>query len=271
MRPRLPADNTIYDQPGDIWWDELQPLHALRTLNPVRMRYFRDVLAGQGIDVAGKLVVDVGCGGGLLAEEIARLGVDVIGVDPSPNSIETARRHAASGGLSIDYRIGRGEELPVADSVADIVCCVDVLEHVTDLDSVIAETARVLKPGGLYLFDTINRTLLSRLLMIKLSQEWRATAWMPAGLHDWNQFITPAELSHALATHDLRMQKLAGIAPSIWPPALFLLLRQLRKGTISYAELGDKAAFALTTRLGVSYIGHATRTQGQRQEREGRS
>jgi 2-polyprenyl-6-hydroxyphenyl methylase/3-demethylubiquinone-9 3-methyltransferase len=180
----MPADNEIYNQPGDIWWDEHQPLYAIRTsLNPARLQYFASVFAARGMDPAGKVMIDVGCGGGLMAEEIARLGAAVIGVDHSAASIATAQAHAAASSLAIDYRIGSGEDLRAGDACADAVYCVDVLEHVADLHAVIGETARVLKPGGLYLFDTINRTRLSKLVMIKLSQEWAATAWMPPGLH----------------------------------------------------------------------------------------
>ena len=210
----MPADNAIYNQPGDIWWDERQPLHAIRTsLNPARMQYFAAVFSAGGFDPAGKVIIDVGCGGGLMAEEIARIGAAVIGIDPSPGSIATARAHAAASGLAIDYRVGSGEHLPADDGCADAVYCVDVLEHVADLDAVIRETARVLKSGGLYLFDTINRTRLSKLVMIKLSQEWAATAWMPPRLHDWDQFITPAELGAALARHGLTQHDLTGMAP----------------------------------------------------------
>jgi 2-polyprenyl-6-hydroxyphenyl methylase/3-demethylubiquinone-9 3-methyltransferase len=256
----MPANNEIYNQPGDIWWDEHQPLHAIRTsLNPARMQYFASVFAARGLDPAGKVIIDVGCGGGLMAEEIARLGAAVIGVDPSAASITTARAHAADGGLAIDYRIGSGEHLPADDGCADVVYCVDVLEHVADLDAVIGETARVLKPGGLYLFDTINRTRLSKLVMIKLSQDWSATAWMPPGLHDWDQFITPAELSQALARHGLDRHDLTGMSPGISPPALIRLLRQVKKAKLSYADFGRQAAFTLTSDLRASYLGHATK------------
>ena len=256
----MPADNEIYNQPGDIWWDEHQPLHAIRTcLNPARLEYFASAFTARGLDPAGKVVIDVGCGGGLMAEEIARLGADVIGVDPSAASIATARAHATASGLAIDYRIGAGEHLPAGDACADVVYCVDVLEHVADLDAVLGETARVLKPGGLYLFDTINRTRLSKLIMIKLSQEWAATAWMPSGLHDWDQFITPAELSESLARHGLDQHDLTGMSPGIAPPALLRLLRQVKKGKLTYADFGRQAAFTLTSDLRISYLGHATK------------
>jgi 2-polyprenyl-6-hydroxyphenyl methylase/3-demethylubiquinone-9 3-methyltransferase len=256
----VPADNEIYNQPGDIWWDENQPLHAIRTaLNPARLEYFAAAFAATGLHPAGKVIIDVGCGGGLMAEQVAELGAKVIGIDPSAASIATARRHAAAGGLAIDYLIGSGEYLPVGDACADAVYCVDVLEHVADLDAVIAETARVLKPGGLYLFDTINRTRLSKLAVIKLSQEWSATAWVPPGLHDWAQFITPAELGRCLVRHGLRQQDLTGMWPGVSPPALIRLVRQVKKGSLSCADFGRKAAFTLKGDLRGSYIGYATK------------
>ncbi|MEA2637112.1 MAG: 2-polyprenyl-6-hydroxyphenyl methylase / 3-demethylubiquinone-9 3-methyltransferase, partial [Chloroflexota bacterium] len=147
----MPVDNNVYNAPGDIWWDEHQPLNSIRTaINPARLDYFTRVLRELSVDPAGKTVVDIGCGGGLFAEEFARLGAAVIGVDPSASSLDTARAHAAAMGLSIDYRAGTGEHLPLDDASVDIACCVDVLEHVTDVDAVIAETARVLRPGGVY-------------------------------------------------------------------------------------------------------------------------
>jgi 2-polyprenyl-6-hydroxyphenyl methylase / 3-demethylubiquinone-9 3-methyltransferase len=256
----MPADNEIYNQRGDIWWDERQPLHAIRTaLNPARLQYFASVFAARGLNPAGKVIVDVGCGGGLMAEEIARLGAVVIGVDPSAASIATAQAHAAGSALAIDYRIGSGERMPADDGCADVVYCVDVLEHVADLDAVIGETARILKPGGLYLFDTINRTLLSKLVVIKLSQQWAATAWMPPGLHDWDQFITPAELGVSLARHGLGQHDLTGMSPGISPLALLRLLRQLKKGKLSCADFGRRTACTLTSNLRVSYLGYATK------------
>jgi 2-polyprenyl-6-hydroxyphenyl methylase/3-demethylubiquinone-9 3-methyltransferase len=255
----MPADNAFYDQPGDIWWDDDQPLSVIRTaLNPARLSYFASVFAARGISPAGQVAVDVGCGGGLLAEEMARLGAAVVGVDPSRSSLATARAHAAAAGAAIDYRDGSGERLPLADASADIVYCVDVLEHVRDPSAVLRETARVLKPGGLYLYDTINRTRLSKLVMIKLAQDWAATAVLPPGLHDWDQFITPAEMRGALGRHGLRSQDMAGMSPGVSPPAAFRLARQLKKGRLSYAEFGRRISLVLSRDLRISYIGHAT-------------
>lgn len=256
----MPVDNEIYNQAADIWWDEHQPLNAIRTaINPARIAYFTRILRDLGVNPAGKTVVDIGCGGGLFAEEFARLGAHVIGVDPSAASLATARSHAAAAGLPIDYREGSGEHLPLADASVDIACCVDVLEHVSDLDAVIAETARVLRPGGVYLYDTINRTRTSRLVMIKLFQEWRLTAWMPPNLHSWEQFITPSELNAALGRHELAGRDVVGIAPGVKPPQLLRMLRQLRKGRMSYGEFGHRAQFVVTGDTRVSYAGFATK------------
>jgi 2-polyprenyl-6-hydroxyphenyl methylase / 3-demethylubiquinone-9 3-methyltransferase len=257
----MPVDNEIYNARDDIWWDERQPLSAIRTaINPVRLEYFTGVLRRLGVDPAGKTVVDIGCGGGLFAEEFARLGAHVIGVDPSKPSLDTARAHAAAMAFSIDYRAGTGEQLPVDDASVDIACCVDVLEHVNDLDAVIAETARILRPDGVYLFDTINRTAMSRIVVIKLLQEWRCTACMPPDLHAWEQFIAPDELRAALSHHHLQGREIVGIGPRVRPPRLVRLLWQQRRGRISYGEFGRRARFVVTRDVRVSYAGYATKT-----------
>jgi 2-polyprenyl-6-hydroxyphenyl methylase / 3-demethylubiquinone-9 3-methyltransferase len=265
MRPAekeeaMAVDNEIYNRSGDIWWDEHEPLNTIRTaINPARIEYFTRVLRQLGIDPAGKTVVDIGCGGGLFAEEWARMGARVIGVDPSAPSLQTARAHAESQGISIDYREGTGEKLPLEDASVDIACCVDVLEHVSNLDAVLAETARVLRPGGVYLFDTINRTRLSKFVMIKLFQDWRFTAWMPPKLHAWEQFITPDELRSAMRRSGLDGRDIVGIGPGLKPPTLIRLMRRLRKGKISHGEFGRRAQFVVSKDTRVSYAGYASK------------
>jgi len=145
----MPVDNEIYNRLSSTWWDEQGFLNILRTAaNPGRFGYFREVLLKQvGVDPAGKKALDVGCGGGLLAEEFARLGCQVTGIDPSEPSLATARAHARQSGLDIEYRVGVGEALPFADEAFDLVYCCDVLEHVNDLAQVLAEISRVLRGG----------------------------------------------------------------------------------------------------------------------------
>ena len=215
----MPVDNQLYDRLAETWWGEDSALAMLRTgLNPARFGYMRAVLTERvGIDPAGKRVLDVGSGGGLLAEEFARLGCSVTGIDLSEQSVEAARAHAAESGLEIEYLAGAGEELPFEDGSFDIAYCCDVLEHVDDVQRVLAETARVLRPGGIYMYDTLNRTRRSRLIAIKVFQEWRSTAFMEPDLHDWDMFIKPSELEAALARAGLENRHSIGIGPGVTP------------------------------------------------------
>jgi 2-polyprenyl-6-hydroxyphenyl methylase/3-demethylubiquinone-9 3-methyltransferase len=258
----MPVDNTVYDRMADGWWDEGGFLHALAALNPARFGYMRRVLLEElHLAPVGLRVLDVGCGGGLLAEEFARLGCAVLGVDPSKESIATARRHAARQGLAIHYQCATGEALPFADQSFDTVYCCDVLEHVTDLGRVIAETARVLRPGGVYLYDTINRTFRSRLIVTKLLQEWRWTALMPARLHDWNMFIRPDELRQELEHHGLVPGGLTGLKPRANPFRLVRALRRRKRGLLSHAAAVREMDLGESPDTTVSYIGYARRSR----------
>jgi 2-polyprenyl-6-hydroxyphenyl methylase / 3-demethylubiquinone-9 3-methyltransferase len=254
----MPVDNTIYDWPGDIWWSDDGPLSAIRTaLNPGRLEYFGRVFADLRIDPRAKTVLDIGCGGGLLAEELARLGCRVTGVDPSAPSLALAREHAAREGLAVEYLRGSGEALPFPDASFDIACCCDVLEHVEDLERVIMETSRVLRPGGLYLYDTINRTFRSHIVLIKLFQEWRWTRFTPPHLHDWDQFIRPSKLVDVLARHGLRSLGYSGLMTRANPLTLARLLLQLKRGQLTQLELGRRAVLKLSGDASILYIGHA--------------
>ncbi len=254
----MPVDNTIYERMADSWWKEGGVLHLLAALNPARFGYMRRVLMEElRLAPAGLRALDIGCGGGLLAEEFARLGCAVVGVDPAEESLAAARTHAASQGLAIEYLGGAGEDLPLADESFDIVYCCDVLEHVTDLQRVIAETSRVLRPGGTYLYDTLNRTLRSRLIMIKLLQEWRWTALLPPQLHDWHMFIRPAELRRTLEDHGLVPCGLTGLKPRANPLRMLRALRQRQRGHLSYAAAVREMDLGQSPDTSVSYIGYA--------------
>jgi 2-polyprenyl-6-hydroxyphenyl methylase/3-demethylubiquinone-9 3-methyltransferase len=255
----LPVDNDLYNQPGDLWWGDAGPLSLLRTaLNPARFGYFRQVLTERlGLDPYGLRALDVGCGGGLLAEEFARLGCQVTGIDPSMPSIKTARAHASQAGLAIEYQVGVGEQLPFADASFDLVTCCDVLEHVSDLARVVAETARVLKPDGVYCFDTINRTFFSKLTTIKLLQDWQVTAILPPNLHVWEQYVKPAELSRLLARHGLNVQEITGLTPEAHPLTLLRLLQRHKRGKLSFQALSAAAHFKVGGHMLASYIGYA--------------
>ncbi len=255
----MPVDNAIYDR--EVWWDESRFLYSLRSsLNPARFSYFRSALIERlGLDPSGKRALDIGCGGGFLAEEFASLGCFVSGIDPSSESIAQARRHAKQSGLEIDYRVAPGEMIPFEDASFDIVYCCDVLEHVDDLQRVIAETARVLKPGGVYLFDTINRTFLSKFVMIKLAQEWQWSSFMTPGFHDHAKFIRPDELSSHFQSHDLLTREIAGMGPDANPLKLMRTLRQRKRGAIDFAEFGERLPFKVMKDTSVAYLGYAVK------------
>ena len=256
----MPVDNLLYDRLAAGWWDEPGFLHALAALNPARFGYMRRVLTEElRLTPTGLRVLDVGCGGGLLAEEFARLGCAVTGIDPSGESLAAAREHAAAQGLTIAYQRSMGEALPFAADSFDVVYCCDVLEHVDDPEQVIAETARVLKPGGVYLYDTINRTRRSLLVVIKLLQEWRWTALMPPRLHDWSMFIRPAELEGMLERHGLHPAGLTGIKPRANPLRLLRVLRRRRRGSLTYAEAVEQMDLGESSDVSLSYIGYARR------------
>jgi 2-polyprenyl-6-hydroxyphenyl methylase / 3-demethylubiquinone-9 3-methyltransferase len=252
-------DNKYYDRAATSWRDGTLPLSLLDAFTPGRFAYLRGVLDRLNIDPAGKATLDVGCGGGLLAEEFARLGCCVTGVDPSVPSLRYAIQHAREAGLDIDYRQARGEVLPFESGTFDIVYCCDVLEHVQDLDRVVAETARVLKPGAIYLYDTVNRTLASKIVLIKLAQDWRPTRVLDFALHDWNMFIKPEELQATLSRHGLHNQETVGFGPKSGPLAMAGALWDFKRGRVTFRDLGVRLQAGTITSLHISYMGYATK------------
>ena len=227
-------------------------------VNPVRFGYFQRVLEREcGRGRTGMTILDVGCGGGFLSEEFAKAGFSVTGLDPAPESIEAAQTHALASGLSVDYRVGSGENLPFVQSSFDHVTCCDVLEHVDDVDRVVSEIARVLKPGGLFLYDTINRTWMSKLAVIKVMQDWPSTSFAEPDSHVWEKFIKPAELTACLKRHGLIQKEMRGMGPGSHPIVTWLNFRRRVKGKISFKELGARLKFRESNDLSVSYLGFA--------------
>jgi 2-polyprenyl-6-hydroxyphenyl methylase / 3-demethylubiquinone-9 3-methyltransferase len=181
-------DLDYYDLNADKWWKKGETLYLSNHLNNYRFEFLsRYVSNWQGIKV-----LDIGCGGGLACEFLAKQDARVSGIDLSLNSIKIAQDHAQQNHLEIDYYWGVAEELPFEQNKFDVVLCCDVLEHVTDWKKVVLETYRVLSPKGLFLFDTINRTYKSKLIMIWLLEY--ILQRLPKGMHDWNKFIKPQEL-----------------------------------------------------------------------------
>lgn len=258
----MAADKEVYNRSGDVWWDEREHLSMLRTMmNPARVGFFRDVLIGQArLGLSGQRVLDVGCGGGLLSEELARLGLSVTGVDPSLGSVNTARNHARQSGLEIEYLAGIGEKLPFPGSSYDVAVCTDVLELVDSASALIAEISRVLKDGGVFLYDTINRTLRSKVAVIGLFQKWKWTRCAPPNLHDWNKFIKPRELRGMLAQHGLQQRRVVGMQPRIGKIQTILEMHKRSRGKISHGELGRRMQMRASRDISISYMGWAVKS-----------
>ena len=207
MTPGLRNNLAIYDEYADRRWsDEIRWVRTLKNMVPGRLRYF-----AQFTDWAGQTVLDLGCAGGFMAEALQERGALVQGSDPAQDAIAAARRHAAAEGRDIEYQVGVGEALPYASASFDVVVCVDVLEHVQDLPKVIAEIARVLKPGGLFCFDTINRNRLASFVAVTLAES--VLRLLPKGTHDPAMFIRPDELLPILEAVGLHPGELTGLGP----------------------------------------------------------
>jgi 2-polyprenyl-6-hydroxyphenyl methylase/3-demethylubiquinone-9 3-methyltransferase len=253
-------DNDVYNRLADGWWDETGPLYVLKAaINPWRVPYFRRILAQLQIDPRGKRALDVGCGGGVLAEEFATMGFAVTGIDPSSKSLAVARAHAATNGLRIDYRTGYGDALPFEDETFDVVYCCDVLEHIHEWDAVIGEMTRVLRRNGVLFFDTINRTVFSQVFVIKLAQEWPFTRFFPPNVHKWEMFIKPAELKMSFARHGLRCQDIRGTKLLANPIQILWPVRRYKMGKISAAEFGKRIGFQEGANFAGSYMGYAVK------------
>jgi len=266
MQSDKKVNNDIYRHMGHAWWDDdVGAFSSIRFMvNPVRFGYFQRVLDQERMLELGKRkLLDVGCGGGLLAEEFARAGFEVTGIDPAPETIETARAHASTSKLNIEYRIGCGEQLPFPDASFDHVACCDVLEHVDDVDRVIGEIARVLRPDGLFFYDTVNRTLRSKIVVIKIGQDWPSTAIASVSNgHVWEKFIKPAELVKSLKRHSLDQLDMRGISPRGNLIGAWLNLRRRARGHFGFEELGRRLGLHESGDLSISYMGYAARRAG---------
>jgi len=249
----------MYNELANSWWDENGPLHLLKVMvNPWRAPYFADVMQERiGADLSRIRLLDIGCGGGVLAEEFARLGCQVTGIDISVESIAVARAHARTEDLSIDYQTGSASQLPFDGSSFEVVSCCDTLEHIPEWEQVVVEVGRVLKAGGLFLFDTINRTPKSRSTFIFGLQEWSFTKLFPPDAHVWEMFITPDELSAALEGHGMAVKGLSGGIIARNPLATLGEVRRHKRGEISVAELGQRLELKHDPDLSLNYLGYA--------------
>lgn len=253
-------NNDVYKTQGDIWWRPDTVLHLLKTsVNPWRVSYMQETIRKMGINPLGKTALEVGSGGGILTEEISKMGFNTTGIEPAEESIVTATNHAKASGLNIKYEQGFGENLPYADQSFDLVFCCDVLEHVQDLPKVISEISRVLKPGGVFFYDTLNRTFISKLVAIKIWQEWKRWAFMPANLHVWKMFIKPEEIKELLQKNGFDWKEHHGSQPNISIPTMLGYLRKRAKGEWTFEDLGKKFHLVSSNDMNILYAGHAVK------------
>src|SRR5947209_12917317 len=201
---------------ADEWWDARGKMALLHKFNPVRLAYIRDAAckkfgrnSKQLDSLKGLRILDIGCGGGILCEPLARLGANVLGADPAEPNIAAAKLHAEQSGLAIDYRVTSAEALADASERFDIVLAMEVVEHVADVKLFVERCAEMVKPGGLMISATINRTLKSFALAI-VGAEY-VLRWLPRGTHQWDKFVTPNELEAALARHGLTVTENTGV------------------------------------------------------------
>lgn len=217
-----PAEVERFDRLAADWWSLDGPMHALHRMNPVRLAWLRDHIAvhfpladgairnpaDEGV-LSGLRILDIGCGGGILSESLARLGATVTGLEPSERNRAIARDHAAGEGLSIDYRADTAEEMAAAGHTFDAVCAMEVVEHVTDPAAFLTAAGALVRPGGLFFASTLNRTLKSFGLAI-IGAEY-ILRWVPQGTHQWEKFVTPAELDAWVREAGLHPSATSGI------------------------------------------------------------
>jgi 2-polyprenyl-6-hydroxyphenyl methylase/3-demethylubiquinone-9 3-methyltransferase len=226
---------------AEAWWDPHGKFRPLHKFNPVRLAYIRDQLVGHFARAPGALrplaglsLVDIGCGGGLVAEPMARLGAAVTGIDAGEANIAVAKLHAEQAGLAIDYRTAPAEALAEAGQVFDIVLSLEVIEHVADRDLFLAAACALVKPGGCLIAATLNRTARAYALAI-VGAEY-LLGWLPRGTHDWRKFVKPSELAAGLRRNGLVVSDLTGVA---------------------YSPLDD--GWTLARDVGVNYMIYATK------------
>lgn len=203
------------------WWDESGPFAPLHRMGPLRLRYIRDRIRAHGLGTEDPLraldgvkILDIGCGGGLVCEPLARLGAAVTGIDADAVAVGAAQAHAAGAGLEIDYRNKAAEDLlPGTAGAYDVVLALEIVEHVADLSGFIRSCAALCRPGGLLVLSTLNRTPQSFLAGIVAAEH--ILRWVPRGTHDWRKFLRPSELAAALRAGGVDVRDVTGYRPRL--------------------------------------------------------
>jgi 2-polyprenyl-6-hydroxyphenyl methylase/3-demethylubiquinone-9 3-methyltransferase len=213
------AEIERFSRIAEEWWDPTGKFAPLHRLNPVRVGYIRDRVAAHwrrdalgGVPLKDLSLLDIGCGGGLLCEPMARLGAQVTGVDASERNIAVASRHAAGQELEIDYRSATAESLVEQGRQFDIVLALEIVEHVADVDLFLRSCGQLVKPGGLIFVSTLNRTLKAWALAIAGAEY--VLRWLPRGTHDWRKFLKPSEVVRGLGAGGIAAQEIVGVVYS---------------------------------------------------------
>ncbi len=221
------------------WWDKSCLLYRITEERCDYIQACIDTVFGKGA-LRQQEILEIGCGGGLISEQLGQRGTVVTGIDPSETALQAAREHAQRSGLghNLFFEQGYAEALPYASGSFSVIVSLDVLEHVRDLQATLNEIARVLAPGGVFIFDTINRTLLARAVLIWIGERFFQGNGLLPGLHEYQRFIKPDELRSALAASGLQVRNMTGFMP------------RLHKGRLALGPGWFK---------GVSYVGYATK------------
>lgn len=212
-----PEEVARFERMAKEWWDANGKFRPLHQIGPARLEFTRDQLvhhfdlpqAAPLKPLDGLTILDVGCGGGLISEPLTRMGANVTGIDPGALNIAVARAHAEAQGLEIDYRTTTVQDLGETGGLYDAVVCLEVVEHVPDVEAFIAALTRLIRPGGAVILSTINRTIKSYALAI-VGAEY-ILRWLPVGTHQWERFVTPDELSQALIKAGLSTGAFTGL------------------------------------------------------------
>ncbi|MBI1912271.1 MAG: bifunctional 2-polyprenyl-6-hydroxyphenol methylase/3-demethylubiquinol 3-O-methyltransferase UbiG [Deltaproteobacteria bacterium] len=229
----MTTESEKFEKYGQEWWNPAGKLFSLHRINPLRFDYFSAKIDGLG----GKRLLDIGCGGGLLAERFANAGAIVTGIDLSPVAIDAAKRHAAETGLQIDYKVSSPPQFVTQNTEPfDIIVCAEVLEHVDDLRGFLRDALSMLKPGGLFFFGTINKTMKARLLALFVAED--LLNMVPKGTHDYNRFVKPSILKLILEENGVEIVELKGM---------------------TYDPL--KLEFKISNDTSVNYLGYARKTK----------
>jgi len=214
-----PEDVARFTAMAETWWDANGKFRPLHQINPVRIGYIRDFVCAHfnrdGMETKpfhGLELLDIGCGGGLLCEPMARLGASVSGIDAGDKNVAIASLHSEQSGLDITYRQQLPEDLAASGKTFDIVLNMEVIEHVADVDAFLAASASLIKPGGVMVLSTMNRTL-KALALAKIGAEY-VMRWLPVGTHDWRKFVKPSELARGLRPHNVQVSDITGMVYS---------------------------------------------------------